>query len=573
MARDREILSDKEMMRSVLDIVEYLKDCKVGITFFSGENYVKNTIETPNIFTINIATPAIPNIDKYTALAHECGHILGETPMSACKKLLNRWVKEFKYNDGTTPLVKRLYSYYFSCFNVIEDQRIEYYVANYLWRNYIKKFNTTRRKLGEDMQHADSPIEWLLAERFIRPELVPNEHKEIISSVIKNVQGTSKWGALKMMVILKPILDEWFKRNYELINETPIIPETFGNERTAEHIRQDIQNAGRQHDDSEMELTDDFGEDIKEMMASGSSIEEILSDDKQQQAYEIEELQERMAQIVKPQLRREFKYVDRKAVKTEIRYNHDLALGLNKLFRKVSEKWKDDIDYTGEEVNVETYIENLVEGKDRTKSMVSKKLDKGLSILLSIDASGSMDFLDKIDNVRALVKTLYKSIENIDNINLSAVVWSSDSNGIVGIQHIDSIKDIEKIATIGGSKLTPTHLALEYSSEKLMKMKGRKKLLIMITDGIPEYRSNQFLIPIGNMIKMCKKSYAYARRKTPNMVCLLISDRSSSRTRNTSPYTIMKQIFGKKVINCSNVNDASERVIKEFKFNVLRALQ
>jgi len=248
---------------------------------------------------------------------------------------------------------------------------------------------------------------------------------------------------------------------------------------------------------------------------------------------------------------------------------------MNKLFRKIHEMRTDSISYNGDEVDVESYIENIVKGTDINNSMLDKKLKAGLSILISIDGSGSMRNSNRIEIARELVMTLYKSVQGLKGINIESNVWSSNSIGVVGITEINNINDVKNIQLASNFGLTPTHLALEYSSNQLSKMKGRKKLLIMITDGVPEYKINRFQIPIKTMIKMCKKSLLYALRKTPNIMCILINRNEYGHYESTtSPNSIMRSIFGKgRYIRCDDMTNASERVIKEFKQLVIRTLK
>ena len=93
MARDRDILSDKEWFEKTTDIVEGVRDCKVTLTYINMQNQVQdkncNTAkkEHDKEFLLNVATPAVKGIEKFTALNHELGHILFETPMAEAKKM------------------------------------------------------------------------------------------------------------------------------------------------------------------------------------------------------------------------------------------------------------------------------------------------------------------------------------------------------------------------------------------------------------------------------------------------------------------------------------------------------
>ena len=94
MARNTKILSDKELFEKTNGIVEHAINEKINLTFKRGDNYCQYHRESGNkkshekVYTINIATPAVKGINKYTALLHELGHVLYKSPFTPIKKLL-----------------------------------------------------------------------------------------------------------------------------------------------------------------------------------------------------------------------------------------------------------------------------------------------------------------------------------------------------------------------------------------------------------------------------------------------------------------------------------------------------
>ena len=52
---------------------------------------------------------------------------------------------------------------------------------------------------------------------------------------------------------------------------------------------------------------------------------------------------------------------------------------------------------------------------------------------------------DRIDNARDMVATLFKSIEDVPDINLKCLVWSSNGIGIMSVETINSLKETDKI--------------------------------------------------------------------------------------------------------------------------------
>ena len=557
MARDRDLLSDKEMMRSVLDIVEHITNTNIKLFTVKGNNYVRNDLVKQEEWTMNISIPAIPNISKYTALAHECGHILARSPVTSTRKLILRWIKNKPFDEQNN--YKKMY---WNCFNIIEDQRVEYYIMN-IWRANKKRFIDTRINLGIDMKESFSPADHLLAVRFYREDLVKCEEKDIYINCIKKVEGTGRYGAVKILIMLKPLIDKWFTNHDGHTLNNPV-ENSFPDNKTI----QDGSSDPKTNDDSE-----EIDEDVESEL-NIESMTESLQDEYESYKTEIQLMEEKMAVIEKPHLRKEFKIVDRDN-KLYSSYDRTVAHTLSKLFRSINELNVPSTDYTGDEVDVDTYIDLKAQGKDITKSMVSSKPKNGLSVVISVDGSGSMAYDQKIDKVKYLLNTLYRSIDGVKNIDIKANVWSSNNMGTVGITNINNIKEVGMISLTPSFQLTPTHLALEYSSKQLSDMKGNKKLLIIITDGMPEYRSNDYLIPVGNMIKMSKKSLYYALRKTPNIMCILVGKRNGTRFYdNTDPNSIMTNIFGKKrYMRYDDMDAVSERVIKEFRRLVIRTLR
>jgi len=191
MARDRDIISDKDMYRKILDIVEYVSDSEIKLTLYDGDNYIQKKESYTNNYNLNLATPTIKHIDKMTALGHECGHILGKSPIQSTSNMIKMWLK------NEPPSIHNIkYNMYWSVYNIIEDQRIEYYIIRN-WRAYIKRFYETKKGLGMDMTYANNPADELLATRFFRDDLVLSKNKEIYADVMEKVQGTGMYGAVK----------------------------------------------------------------------------------------------------------------------------------------------------------------------------------------------------------------------------------------------------------------------------------------------------------------------------------------------------------------------------------------
>ena len=163
-----------------------------------------------------------------------------------------------------------------------------------------------------------------------------------------------------------------------------------------------------------------------------------------------------------------------------------------------------------------------------------------------------------LDRARDLLATLYKASEKVKNIKLIGNVWSSNYDGEVGVTVINSEADLSKIGDSNDYMFTPTHEALVFSAKQLRGQAGRKKLMIMITDGVPQYYKNQMEIPAGTLHKMCKTALKKSLRITPRIMCIDI-------TNHYRYSEMLKDIFGRRLVTLDGMDSASKFVIKEFR--------
>ena len=81
------------------------------------------------------------------------------------------------------------------------------------------------------------------------------------------------------------------------------------------------------------------------------------------------------------------------------------------MFKRVAEIPKTTIGHDGQDIDIETYIENKMKGGDITKCFIDRRYAQGVSIVISVDGSASMNGLP-ILSVRNLVATLYDSVKH-----------------------------------------------------------------------------------------------------------------------------------------------------------------
>ena len=589
MARDRDILSDKEWFEKTTDIVEGVRDCKVTLTYLNSQNqvadknYASANKEHDKEFYLNIATPAVKGIEKFTALNHELGHILFETPMAEAKKIIKKWTQseDGKYLEIDGDM---RYKTYWNMFNVLEDQRVESMMAR-LWLANDDRFDKAKKNRGKlHKKCPNNPVDKMLNIRFFREDLVKRDkHFKVFKQSLEDVIDTGRMGALIVLAQIKPVIDTYFKTP----DKPPKIPKGRVDVRPSDKKKDDkitdnITDVTNQHkptpddgsdssklsdwdnsnqtdddtvdDVADNKLPDDYERKIDDLKTDG---DDTISDIKDAMAGDGGDIDATPSYAMKIERSKENYYV-----------NETISNGLKKVFRRMAEIPKTKIGYDGEEIDVETYIDNKARGYDLTKCFLDKRYAMGASIVISIDGSASMAGY-AIDHVRNLVATLYDSVKDYPNIDMKANIWSSNNRGDVGITDINSLEDCEKISVYNQMNCaqTPTHLALDYSARQVKKMKGRKKLVIMLTDGLPNYSNNHYKMSKTQNMKMTAKSLLKLRRATPHIMVILVGGRWGAKE-------YMENIFGRRrLMTVSSIDLAADKVVNEFKALVAKSLQ
>ena len=144
MVRDRELVSDVDRNRALLDIIEHVRDCK--IKFSSGySSKVSDDGITDGIqkYKITLASPAVKGVESFTALNHECFHILFESEFKIIHRIIKDWTNNGQERNKAT--------YYKYAINLLEDQRIES-LGGQLWLGTGKRFEKMREKRGKILQ-------------------------------------------------------------------------------------------------------------------------------------------------------------------------------------------------------------------------------------------------------------------------------------------------------------------------------------------------------------------------------------------------------------------------------------
>ena len=589
--RNIDLLSNKDMFVKYANVVEVVRNAKIKIFHTGNRNCVVytgkdlNTIgkindqhDGKNMYKIYSATPNVKGIEKFVGIIHELSHILFQSPFKATKSLL----------QGYWHLKEERYQLMFNVFNVLEDQRIE----SHMGKMYLKhkgRFDKTTKKLGKlmDMEKIlmDNPINMLLAIRFQRGEDIKNlKNYDVYEKALKDVVFTDKYGALRVLVSIRPYIDEYLdekkkKMHNKLVNiddkQTALLDKDTIKTRISFN-ENNIENSTSNENDDPVKIPQDIQEsddDYRDRKYNSPNIQKpdvdkILEDGKELGKDVVDNVFTKLRNDgTTVKLPKNVKIVKR--LSEEVTIDQTLVKGLAKLFKILKMRQTEYIDKTGDDIDIESYVEGVIRGSNMGDCRINSKTSYGLSIVVSIDGSTSM-YGAKIINARNMVANMFESVKDLNNVDIRANVWSGSSNGSVGITEINHKSDIERIGVSvvgGGYYSTPIHMGIEWSGKMLKEMKGNKKMMIIITDGIPNHFTAGYHIPMESYLKSCRKSMIKTRNITKNILCMVVEGKQNYK------YNPVRQLFKpSQTMNVPNMNKASERIIKEFKQMVMKSL-
>ena len=590
---NRNLISEIDLFEKSIDIVEFASNSKIDLQIVKGENWCTfqgiDKKDSKKLYTISLSSSRKTAIPIYTALIHELGHILYETPFTPIKKLLKSKKSQLPKTITSSPISAEQKpkisseQLYHKVFNVLEDQRIESQISkSYL--GHKERFEKTRYNLGKagfgEFADFENPVFALLAIRFMRDDIVKNtKYYQIYKKALEDVEETDRFGALRVLISIKKYIDEYLSKqeSSEKPNSTgfPDPPSTLDNK----HLKDMVQLSQELKEKRDQLLHGNLPPTIRhkspdfpippELQKSDFSedeIKEIIQDGKKQGEEQFQNIQDKL--ISRPRLDNTLSNV-KKISRPSCNYEIDrkIAKGMNKVFKLLKLRSKSFIDFSGSQIDVDEYIENISKGTNLNRCYENSKSVHGASIVISIDASLSMHD-EKIITARNLVATLFESIKGIPNMELRGNIWSSHGSGLIGITEINNIKDVKQISVRSNFNLTPLHMGLEYSIKMLKEMRGTNKLLILITDGQPNYYKNHNLVPDNIYNNQCKRSLQKVLKITPNVICFLVGKEDNNIKK------IMTDIFSsKRFIIVPTMKKASQNTIEKFRHFVIKNVQ
>jgi Mg-chelatase subunit ChlD len=581
----RPVLSFSSLCDKTKSIFTAVKKTKIFVTEFEGDNYIfKRDQGVDAGYVINIPKKPNSGINRYTAFNHELGHYA----FDSFNNQFGLHINEELANIPTEHQDKAL-EIYRTVFNILEDQRVESLMGS-IYLGTGKRFKQTRRRLGsmKPSDHkAKDPLDSLHCAREFREDSVPrkfNDAKQIIEKIAKKDSDASiilakhyikttvnPWLLTQLKNLDKEAGDDQSKMKKDPtkpIEPTPLLKKVF-----KQSFLENRQSDHRELSDmNELDTMEDTKDSIKK---SETDLEGSLQDsakNAKDKIGEIKEAIEKEARLSKQSSMKltdgvqEHKDNDKLAHSYEgIEPNNRVASQLNKIFKLLQANNKPRISDTGDMISVQEVIRRKSRGYGDIHIKQTPK--NSLAIRVSIDASGSMHG-QPIKIARDMMATLYKSINGINNISLKGVVWSGSEYN-TAVCDVNNIQQTDRIIThgaFGGG--TPTPQGVEYSERQLESDKGKKKLLIVITDGYPNSCSNSSLTPE----QMTRKEINRANKKGIITLGIGVGMRQHGSDKQSDDN--MALMFGKKgYMITSDMENTSNLVIKKFRDIVIRQLR
>lgn len=574
-------LSEKDYDKKKVGIISKIVNSPIELRYEPKTNYAMQTSEG---YLVTKASPKCRGIDGNTAINHELAHVLFNSFDKRALKTISKWSKRWG-DDATTA-----FNVYHECMNVIEDQRIESLWGK-IYLGNVHEFVRTRKNLGKELEFVDHPSMTMLAKRFYRDDLVAKTKYPFIADRLKDVEFKELRATMVVLKRIKPYLDEYIenrinkeKQVKELKSKTKeimskqakdldelrqldeekqktikqfndIVEELNNENKRFDEGRQVDSSRGYDVDEDEEEYTDEELGDI-----SYEDTLEELADEARDTVNEIRVALEgnsmpsgKVSVYESPLVKR--------GQPQKVEYNNKVIRDFKRLLKNFKEKPKQAIVEDGYEVDVGEYITLKANGYG--DCFIDDRETNGLSVVISIDGSGSMHRVNS--SVVKLVSTLWKSVEDEKSIQIKCITWSSDNKGNMSIRRYNNINDIGYLP-YQTSGYTPTHFGIEQGEKELRKMSGKRKLLIVLTDGYPQYKKNGVQIRSDVTCKETIVAYKKAIKTTPNITIIGFGN----EIYNSS---YMSRMFGNKYIRCRGIQDVENFMVNNLRKEIIRCMK
>jgi len=569
----RPVISFQSLCDKTKSIFTQVKGIPITVREAEDENYIYKSGEE---FVINIAKKPIAGVTKYTAFNHELGHYAFDSFNAQFPEYIDDQLKMIpqEHHDKALEL-------YRSVFNVIEDQRIESLMGD-VYLGIGKRFRQMRKRLGSlksKTHKTPNPLDALHCAREYRDGAIDKDFK-MASNIMEDIElKDGEASILLAKEYIDKILNPWII--HQLQNCKNPFPESKAkpvNGQFKIDPNGDItcsakldgafkqafnDNRSSDHREIDNELTDEQRKQIQDALdkQKEGELAEALEQSEKNAEDKVGEIKDKIEENARKQKKsympdvKGIEHVNRTPCgwNNDPRPNTRISRNINKILKLLQSRNKPKIKDIGDELSVPAVIRRMARGYGDV--MIKKVPRQKLAILVSIDASGSMDG-NPIRNARDMMATLYKSIQGIEDIQLKAVIWAGGARDCL-VSEVNSLRDCKTIHCNEYSGGTPTSYAVEYSERVIESMKAKKKLMIVITDGYPNSAYD------GNLdaMQLVRREVNRARSKGIGTLGLMVGG---------SRDIYMDQMFGKDgYVTVDNMEQASNSVIKKFKQVVL----
>ena len=231
-------------------------------------------------------------------------------------------------------------------------------------------------------------------------------------------------------------------------------------------------------------------------------------------------------------------------------FNKTTSRKLKNTFKKIQGRTTSEVDSTGEDIDVESYIDFKINRVGNF--LVSSKNHVGFDIILAIDESSSMR--QSMDTVKRMCATLYDSISDLPRVRLTVIGWNGTGNQCF----IKKITKPTQIGSLEGFGETPLATAVWYAKHEIEKMTSQKRLFFLITDGHPTKYQD---------IEVARRGIKLMGHK--GIVCsgIYVGD------NDTEDISLMKEMFVDNFVICENFNYVDTYLMDKISKQIIRSIK
>ncbi len=585
--------SEYEIYHNMIGIFEQLKKKKIKLNL-SDDNIVEleNTGSEYEI-TLGVVAEAVT---PKTKLERILSKIIFNSPDKEFKKYIST-IKPDTTKVQHTLLLKNLKIIY----DILEIRRVESCYGE-IYPGANDRFVDARiinfKEEFPEIKIPIDPIEALRFARYDQMDLVLKSEFKVAIDYIKGVELTGKKGAydLALMYWEKVVQEFLFKKKEKNENEAleDFLSDEIRNQKSKDGTEESKTNSNQNDDESSKTLEDTINEKIEdEADEKSQEVDEetkhegiietkkskLLSDFKKPFEFDseinsdFEKTRERLKKSGKKEIstiEKELEKISKKQTmqKTSwkniqnyitvdahrhtdlIEFNKTTSRKLKSTFKKIQGGRMGDVDSTGEDIDVDAYIDFKI--NKIGKFLINSKKFAGFDIILAIDESSSMRY--NMDTVRRMCATLYDSISDLPHVRLTIMGW----NGTAGHCHIKKITKPTQIGSLEAFGETPLAMAIGYAKHEIEKMTSQRRLFFLITDGHPNEYSD---------IAIARKEIKQMHHKGISCNGIYVGDNTVENTAQ------MKEMFLDNFVICENFDYVDTYLMDKISKQIIRSIK